>query len=211
MRDTEGRWYSLRVRPYLTLDNRVDGAVLVLVEVNELKRNEQAVAAERDYAEAIISTTRDPLIVLNSDLRVYTASEAFYRIFKLEPGEVEGRLIYELGNHQWNIPPLRQLLEDILPRSNFFDNFEITHEFAGIGRRTMLLNARTLSGISGQPGRILLGIHDVSDVLAFRSAAQENAEKFKLLFDRSPLPKWVVDLETLRLLDVTGCGRSLRL
>ncbi len=146
VRDTEGRWYSLRVRPYLTLDNRVEGAVLVLVEVNELKRNEQAVAAERDYAEAIISTTRDPLIVLNSDLRVYTASEAFYRTFKLQPTEVEGRLIYELGNRQWNIPELRQLLEDILPRSNFFDNFEITHEFAGIGRRTMLLNARTLSG-----------------------------------------------------------------
>ena len=146
VRDNEGRWYSLRVSPYLALGNRVDGAVLVLVEIDDLKRIEQAVVAERDYAEAIIRTTRDPLVVLNSDLRVYTASEGFYRTFKVQPAEAEGRLIYEIGNHQWNIPRLHQLLEDILPRSSSFDNFEVTHEFEGIGRRTMLLNARSLSG-----------------------------------------------------------------
>ena len=74
VRDTEGRWYSLRVRPYLTLDNKLDGAVLVLVDINDLKRNEQAVAAARDYVEAIIETTRDPLVILNADLRVHAAS-----------------------------------------------------------------------------------------------------------------------------------------
>jgi PAS domain S-box-containing protein len=202
VRDTEGRWYSLRVSPYVALDNRVDGAVLVLVEINDLKRNEQAVAAERDYAEGIIKTTRDSLIVLSPDLRVERASEAFYQTFEVQPAEAEGRLIYEIGNHQWNIPGLRQLLEDILPRNSTFNNFEVTHDFESIGRRTMLLNAGTLSGPNGQPGRILLGVQDVTEVLAFRSAAQENAEKFKVLFDRSPLPKWLVEPETLRFLDV---------
>jgi PAS domain S-box-containing protein len=201
VRDTEGRWYSLRVRPYVTLDNKVDGAVLVLVEVTDLMNNQRAVAAERDYAEALLRTTPDPFIVLNSDLRVFRANEGFYRMFNVQPAEAEGRLIYELGNQQWDIPKLRQLLEDILPRSNSFDNFEVMHEFQNIGRRTMLLNARTLTDIHGQPARILLGIHDVTEALQFQTAAQENAEKFKLLFHRSPLPKWVVELETLRFLD----------
>jgi two-component system, chemotaxis family, CheB/CheR fusion protein len=202
VRDTEGRWYSLRVRPYFTLDNKVDGAVLVLVEINELKRNEQAVAVERDNAEAIIRMTRDPLVVLSSDLRVHTASDGFYLTFKLQPMDVEGRVIYELCNHQWDIPGLRQLLEELLPSSSFFDNFEVTHEFQGIGRRTMLLNARTLRGSGDEASRILLGIQDVTEVKQFRSAAQENAEKFELLFDQSPLPKWVIEVETLRFIDV---------
>jgi len=193
VRDTEGRWYSLRVRPYLSLDNRVDGAVLVLVEIDDLKRNEQAVAAERNYAEGIIATTRDPLIVLNSDLRVYTASEAFYRTFKLQPVEVQGRLIYELGNQQWDIPGLRQLLEDILPRSSSFDNFEIIHELEGSGRRTMLLNARTLPGIGGQAGRILLGIQDVTEVLQFRAAANESQTRYQALIEASAQTVWTTD------------------
>ncbi len=79
VQDKDGRWFSLRVRPYLTLDNKVDGAVLVLVDISDLKRSEQAIAAARDYAEAIIRTARDPLLVLDADLRVETANEAFYR------------------------------------------------------------------------------------------------------------------------------------
>src|SRR6185436_1479885 len=85
---------------------------------------------------------------------------------------------------------------EILPRNSFFNNFEVRHDFERIGRRTMLLNARRLNDASGRPAKILLGIEDATEVLS------ENAEKFKLLFDRSPLPKWVVELETLRFLDV---------
>ncbi|MGH8654850.1 MAG: PAS domain-containing protein, partial [Gammaproteobacteria bacterium] len=114
VQDQAGRWYSLRVRPYMTLDNKVDGAVLVLIDIDALKRSEHAIAAARDYAEAIVSTAPGPLLILNADLRVHTANEAFYNAFKVEPSGSEGRLIYELGNHQWNIPRLRELLEDIL-------------------------------------------------------------------------------------------------
>ncbi len=163
VQDQAGRWYSLRVRPYMTLDNKVDGAVLVLVDIDALKRSEHAIAAAREYAEAIVRTAPDPLLILNAELRVHTANEAFYNTFKVDPSGSEGRLIYELGNHQWNIPRLRELLEDILPRNSLFDNFEVTHDFETIGRRTMLLNARELRDIGDRPARILLGIQDITE------------------------------------------------
>ena len=85
VQDKDGRWYSLRVRPYMTLDNKVDGAVLVLVDINDLKRSEQEAKAARDYAEAIIRTARDPLIVLRADLRVNTANERSTKLSRSRP------------------------------------------------------------------------------------------------------------------------------
>src|SRR5438132_9039888 len=130
--DNEGRWYSLRVRPYLTLDNKIDGVVLVLADIDTLKRSEREIASARDYAEAILRKARYPLVVLTAELRVHTANAAFYKTFKVLPGETNGRLIYEVGNGQWNIPKLRDFLEDILPRNSFFDDFEVTHNFESI-------------------------------------------------------------------------------
>jgi two-component system CheB/CheR fusion protein len=161
--DNIGGWYSLRVRPYMTIDNKVDGAVLVLIDINSLKRSEQLITAARDYAEAIIRTTRDPLLILNADLRVRSANEAFYSTFKVSAAESAGSLIYDLGNGQWDIPKLRTLLEEILPQNNFFDNFEVTHDFKSLGCRTMLLNARMLKDSSGESLSILLGIQDVTE------------------------------------------------
>src|SRR4030095_575604 len=108
-------------------------------------------------------TSRDPLIVLRADLRVNTANEAFYKTFKTTPDQTEGRSIYDLGDQQWNIPKLRMFLEDILPRNSFFNDFEVTHDFPQIGRRTMLLNARRLDLDDGAPQMILLAIQDVTD------------------------------------------------
>src|SRR5207249_6798304 len=104
VQDNEGRWYSLRVRPYLTLDNKFDGVVLVLSDIDTLKRSEQEITVARDYGEAILRTTRYPLVVLTAELRVSTANAAFYKTFKVPPGVTNGRLIYEVGNRQWNIP-----------------------------------------------------------------------------------------------------------
>jgi two-component system, chemotaxis family, CheB/CheR fusion protein len=163
VRDKNGRWYVLRARPYMTADNKIDGAVLVLVDIDDLKRSEREAKAARDYAEAIVHTARDPLVVLRPDLRVNTANEAFYKTFKTTPDQTEGRLIYDLGDQQWNIPKLRTLLEDILPRNGFFDDVEVTHNFPQIGRRTMLLNARRLKLEDGAPQMILLAIEDLTE------------------------------------------------
>lgn len=165
VRDKEGRWYSLRVRPYMTLDNKVDGAVLVLVNIDENKRSEAKADAARDYAEATIRTARDPLVVLRSDMRVNSANEAFYKMFKTTPDQSEGRSIFELSGRAWDIPKLRTLLKDILPRNSFFNDFEVKNDFPHLGRRTMLLNARRMSQGEGALPMILLAIEDVTERL----------------------------------------------
>src|SRR6266540_1776748 len=117
-RDGAGRWHWLRVHPYKTLTVSIDGAVVALVDIDALKKIEREIEAARDYAEAIIGATRDPLLVLRADLKVESANNAFYKTFKVKPAETEGRLIYELGGRQWDIPQLRLLLEDIIQRNS---------------------------------------------------------------------------------------------
>jgi PAS domain S-box-containing protein len=133
------------------------------VDIEALKKAKVEIEAARDYAEAILRTTRDPLLVLRADLTVESANEAFYKTFKVKPAETEGQSIYDLGNHQWDIPWLRQLLEEIISRDSFFNDYEVTREFQIIGKRTMLLNARRLDNPEGGPERILLGVEDVTE------------------------------------------------
>jgi len=116
-----------------------------------------------EFAEGIIDTVREPLIVLDHDLRVVTASRTFYEIFKVKPEETLGQLIYQLGNKQWDIPKLRALLETILPQKTTFDNYEVEHDFATIGRRTMRLNARQIQRATGKERIILLAIEDITE------------------------------------------------
>ena len=116
----------------------------------------------QNYAQNIVDTVREPLLILDATLRVQSANRAFYQTFHVTPGETEGHLIYELGNGQWDIPDLRRLLEDIVPKSSVFDDFELEHTFPAIGRRVMLLNARKLK--AGQHGELLvLAMGDVTE------------------------------------------------
>jgi two-component system CheB/CheR fusion protein len=114
-------------------------------------------------AESIINTIREPLIVLDQDLRVVTVSRSFYEVFKVKSEETVGQLIYDLGNKQWDIPKLRELLETILPQKATFDNYEVEHTFATIGRRIMLLNARQIQKVLGKQRVILLAIEDITE------------------------------------------------
>jgi len=161
VQDENGYWYDLRIRPYRTLDNRIDGAVVVLVDINELKRKSIDLQHARDYANAIVQTVRESLVVLDGNLRVITANDAFYQTFLVMDEETETHLIYELGNGQWDIPQLRSLLEEILPQNNEVKDFDVTHEFETIGLKTMGLNARRLVQAEGED-LILLAIEDVS-------------------------------------------------
>ncbi|MFH0994359.1 MAG: sensor domain-containing diguanylate cyclase [Pseudomonadota bacterium] len=116
----------------------------------------------QEYADSIIDTVREPLIVLDQDLRVVSVSRSFYRVFKVKPEETVGQLIYDLGNKQWDIPKLRELLETILPQKTTFDDYEVEHDFSTIGRRIMLLNARQIERGRGKKRIILLAIEDIS-------------------------------------------------
>ncbi len=116
-----------------------------------------------EYAESIINTVRDPLIALDQNLRVVKVSRSFYDVFKVKPEHTIGHLIYDLGNKQWDIPGLRELLETILPNQTSFDNYEVKHDFTTIGRRIMLLNARQINRVMGKETIILLSIEDITE------------------------------------------------
>ena len=200
--DKDGRWHSLRLRPYTTLDHKIDGAVLLLLEIDELKQSEQDVAAARDYAENIVETVRDPLLVLDSDLRIVSANRAFYRVFRVDPAETVSTFIYDLGNRQWDIPRLRELLEEILPKSKTVEDFEVEHNFEQLGQRTMLLNARTILNPLQKTERILLAIEDITERKQMEAAQQANNARFETLFNSSPVGIYLVDAEMrIRLLN----------
>jgi two-component system CheB/CheR fusion protein len=161
LRDKAGRWWSVRIRAYKTTDHKIDGAIIALMDIDVLKTAMHKISHGRDFAEAIVNTVRGSLLVLDDKLAVKSASRGFFQQFKARPEETIGRRIYELGNGQWNIPKLRTLLEEILRENNSFDDFEVEHDFPGIGVKKMLLNARRLTYERGDDGMILLAIEDV--------------------------------------------------
>ncbi|MCX6073211.1 MAG: PAS domain-containing protein, partial [Campylobacterales bacterium] len=136
-----------------------DGVEKTRKELEVIKKFADAAS---EFAESIINTVREPLIALNQDLRVVTVSRSFYEFFKVKPEETVGELIYDLGNKQWNIPKLCELLETILPQKTTFDDYEVEHDFATIGRRIMLLNARQIEQARGKERIILLAIEDIT-------------------------------------------------
>jgi two-component system CheB/CheR fusion protein len=123
----------------------------------------KAEARSQEFSDSVINTIREPLIILDQDLRVVSASRSFYNVFKVNPKETTGQLIYDLGNKQWDIPKLRELLETILPQKTTFDNYVVEHQFATIGKRTMLLNARQIERVLGKERIILLAIEDITE------------------------------------------------
>ena len=129
--------------------------------------------AAHEYAESIINTVREPLISLNQDLRVVSASRSFYEFFRVNPEETVGQLIYDLGNKQWDIPKLRELLETILPKKATFDNYEVEHDFINIGKRIMLLNARQIERVQGKEQIILLAIEDITEKIKLQRQLTE--------------------------------------
>src|SRR5271163_1106121 len=159
VRTKEGGWQVLHVRPYKTWDNRIEGAVISLQDVDNLKRS---LDQTREFADTIVESAREPILVLDASLQVSAANPAFYRTFDVSREETEKRLIYQLGNGQWNIPRLRELLEEIVPRNSRVDDFEMTHDFPHLGTREMRLNARRVEMQPGHPF-ILLAIEDVTD------------------------------------------------
>jgi len=160
IQDTQGRWYSMTIRPYKTVDNRIDGALVTLEDINDLKLGMLRVQEARDYAEAIVETVREPLIVLNKDLRVVTANAAYYKNFTVTPEATENKYFIDLQDGLWNVPKLRQRLEEITQENDVFSDFEIDYGAPGAGRRSMLLNARRVAREGAE--LILLAIEDIT-------------------------------------------------
>ena len=141
---------------------------------------ERAGQEARKYAENIVATVREPLVVLDGKLRVVSANRSFYRIFAVKPEGTEGRFLYDLCDRQWDIPSLRELLEEILPQKHTLENFKIEHDFPSLGRRVMFLNARRMAEEDDRPQAILLAIEDVTDRVRAEEEVQKGAESIKM-------------------------------
>ena len=169
----DGAWYLARVQPYRTQDNVIEGVVLTFTTVTAFKLATQAAqraAAElastqqvatqlaRELAEAIVNTISQPLIVLDGALQVVSASHSFYQHFQVKPEDTVGRKIYDLGNGQWNIPDLRQLLEELLPQQKVLEGYVVEHSFPHLGPQRMVLNAQRIVTALGNTELILLAM-----------------------------------------------------
>jgi two-component system, chemotaxis family, CheB/CheR fusion protein len=157
-----GQWYLRRMLPYRTQENRIAGVVISFTDISDSKRAAERVNEARIYAEGIVQTVRQPLLVLDGHLRVQSANPAFYELFRVTQSQTEGQLIYELGNGQWDIPQLRTLLEEVLSKGQAFSDIEIGHEFRDIGLRCVLLTGSKLSREGDREGLILLAIEDIT-------------------------------------------------
>ncbi|MBI2685902.1 MAG: PAS domain S-box protein [Acidobacteria bacterium] len=193
--DRQGRWFEVFVRPYRTADNRIDGAIVAFIDVDDSKRALEEADHARQFAEGIVETVQHPLLVLDQELRILRATDAFYRTFDAVREETEGRLVSELGTGQWNFPELHRLMETALIRDVPFRDLDIEHDFPKIGRRTMRLNARRIVS-GGHPQRLLLAIEDVTE-------RKESAEiQYRRLFESARDAVVIVSARTGEVIDV---------
>lgn len=159
---TDGRWHVMRILPYRTADNVIDGVVITFADVTPLKHLEASLQEAQLFAESIIATVRQPLVVLDGDLRIVSANRSFYQTFGLSPEQTERRLLHEVADRQWDIPDLRRLLQEILPKQTELHDFKLELNFPGVGRKVVLLNARQVYRLDQRPPLILLAMEPVT-------------------------------------------------
>jgi PAS domain S-box-containing protein len=165
-------------------DRNLVGVVMIFRDISERRRSEHVIDSAKEFAESLVVTVREPLIVLNADLHVRSANRSFYETFQVAPTETENRSIYDLGDGQWDIPALRKLLEEIIPHNSSFEDFEVEHEFESIGRKTMLLNARRFPP-EGKWELILLAIADITERRRLEKEREELLQAAEVARDRA--------------------------
>ena len=162
LQDKNGHWFLIRILPYRTLENVIDGVVITFIDITTQKQAQIVADDSRIFTEGILNTIREPLLVLDDTMHVISANRAFYKMFKVSQEDTDGVLLYELGNKQWNITKLKTLLEEILPKCSELNDFEVTHDFPSIGRKTMRLNARQIFREAMSTRTVLLAFEDIT-------------------------------------------------
>jgi two-component system CheB/CheR fusion protein len=192
VQDKDGHWYVLRVRPYITTENKIDGATIAAVDVDALRRGLDQAKRSRDYADAIVEQVWEPLLVLDEDLRVERANQAFYQAFRTTPEETGKRYFYEIGAGQWDNPRVRRLLGEVIPKGSALSDFELEVDLAAQGRRVFLIKAHRIPGEDDRPPKALVAMEDITErkqqveharILAEEQAARAHAELTSRLKD----------------------------
>jgi PAS domain S-box-containing protein len=158
--------------------------LLAMEDITERKQLEVEIQNALEYAENIVETVREPMVVLDSELKILTANSSFYNIFKVTPDETIGNFIYDLGNRQWDIPKLRVLVEEILPLETVINGYEVEHDFPGIGRKTILLNARQIFRQKIGSHIILLAMEDITERKQIEAVLSENQKQLQSFNDQ---------------------------
>jgi two-component system, chemotaxis family, CheB/CheR fusion protein len=159
--DRRGHWYRIQIRPYQTIDNKIDGAVLVAIDIDVIKRSFGDISKYKEYCEAIVENAHESLLILDSKLTIMVANRSFYRNFKI-PEDVTGRTLYSLDGNSWNSPELRKLLSELLPKNLKLEDYRIEQNFPRVGKKVLLLNASILSMEKSGEQTILLAIEDLT-------------------------------------------------
>ena len=165
-----------------------------LLTINqELQMRNEQLAEIQEYSEAIYTTIRESLLILDKDLRIKNANTVFYKTFRVTEEETEGKLLYEVGNHQWDIPRLRELLEEIIIRNSQVSDFEVVHKFPRLGEKVMMLNAKRLVRKLHAEHLILVAIEDITEYKQAQKVLADREEWFRKMADNSPMMLWVTN------------------
>lgn len=187
--DNKMGWAYTQAVPMFNDNGEIVEWIGAISDITARKKAEKELKESKEYAERIIETLHEPLIILHSDLRVKSANDAFYENFKVSPEQTENRLIYDLGNGQWDIPALRELLEKVLPKNRIFKDFVVEHNFESIGNKIVLLNARRLDNVQ----LILLGIRDITKEKEHQQALRKSEERIRLTLNVLDMGAWEIE------------------
>lgn len=201
MVDEKGRWHALSVRPYLDAGGAVDGAVLMMTDIDELKQTGIRIAAEREHAEAIVQAVPSPLAILSAELTLLSANNAFYQTFQLAPAASVGQDFFAIDNGVWESSRLRRLLRELTSQADFFSSLELAHDFPRLGSRTLLIDARVLGVHGDGPQEIVLSIQDVTDVLAFQAVLRRSELRYRRLFEAAREGVLLVEPSSRKVID----------
>jgi two-component system, chemotaxis family, CheB/CheR fusion protein len=158
----DGKWFQTKIMPYKTSKNIIDGAIITFNNISLVKKQIMDANDSKQFAESIIQTVREPLLVMDSEMRLVSANKSFYKTFNVTPEETLKKILYDLGDNQWDIPALRNLLEDILPHKLDLQDYVVEHDFPNIGHRKIVLNARQIYQEGNGTKMILLAMEDVT-------------------------------------------------
>ena len=161
VQDSQGRWHSLTIRPYKNVDNRIDGAVLALFDIDEVRKQESQTQEAREFADTVLQTVGEPLLVVDADKRICKVNEAFCRSFNVNERDVEKAALAEAGGGQWNMPQLLELIDQVLQGPAGAKSTELTHDFAGASRRTLQIDARRIGAAKRRNAQVLLALREL--------------------------------------------------
>ncbi|MDD2903030.1 MAG: PAS domain-containing protein, partial [Syntrophales bacterium] len=182
VQDSQGYWYRLSIRPYYTMDKKIEGAVITLMDINELKGNLLRLNQSQSLVQGVLGSMGEALLVMDRDLHIKMANQAFYKTFQLTPEETIGSHLCEIGKRQWDIPELKDLLKDVLVRDLSFQNYLFEYDFPGVGPLTLLLNGTLLSRnqSSASEDLILLTMANVTELQKTKESLKASETRRRL-------------------------------